>query len=1022
MSAALARFVETHGRALVLVLGSFALAGLVLVFHLPIALLPQTDFPRVIILADSGVQPVDMQMLTVTRPIEEAIRLVPGITDVRSITSRGGTEINVFFEWGTDVNSALNQVQGRISQIASALPPDTSFYINRMTFSTYPTIGFSLTSPRRSQSELYDLAYYQIAPRLYRISGVAQARIVGGRPLELHVLVQPEKLNRYGLPLTRVVDALRNSSLISASGLVAENHHLYLTTVNGLPRDKSQVENTVVRVVNGTPILVKDIATVEPGQAPVYQIVTANGRRAVLINVHQQPDANVVTLAAAVGREIRSIRDSLPRDIELSTFYDQSILVRDSIGGVTESIIIGLLLSSVVLLVFLRDWRITLVAAIVIPIAALIAVVAMRLFEMSFNLMTLGGIAASIGVVIDDAIVIVENIMVHLSLGQSPAESSRLAITELTPALIGSTLTPVMVFVPLIFLGGITAVFFRALALALVTALLASLLLAVCFTPVLARNFLVHRRRPSRGMPENAGQSGHRLLHWFSIRYEHLLGWSLKHARLVLSGAGLVLAGTIGLYFLLGSSFLPEMDEGAFVLDYIMPPGTSLQETDRVLQHVERMIRSMPETESYSRRTGTQLDFAVSEPNTGDFVVNLKRRRSRSAAEIEAGLRKQIRLTEPAIDIEFAGIVEDLVGDLISSPEPVEIRIFNPRDEAYREAAARITRWLPTIPGVVDINNRTVEIGPAVNFRVDPLRAARAGFSTQDIAAIQQTMVEGRVAAKMIRNGRLVGIRVRYPPSGTDSIRKLNTSLVSSPGGATLPLASVATAQVEAQQTEIRRDNLRNMTAVTARLAGRDLGSAIAEIRSRLPREVTLPAGTEIQYGGLYQIQRESFLALAEVLVASILLIFIILAFEFQSLAHPIAILVATILCGFGSFAALFVSGHTLNVASFMGTIMVVGIVHKNGILMLDSEQHYSRSGLPLREAVFQAGRRRLRPIVMTALATVCGMLPLAIGAGSGAQLLQPLAITVIGGVTVSMLLSLIVTPVLFCVLREHGW
>lgn len=1022
MSAALARFVETHGRALVLVLGSFALAGLILIFHLPIALLPQTNFPRIIVLADSGVQPVDMQMLTVTRPLEEAIRLVPGITDMRSITNRGGTEINIFFEWSTDINNALNQVQGRISQISAALPPNTSFYINRMTFSTYPTIGFSLTSPRRSQSELYDLAYYQIAPRLYRIPGVAQARIVGGRPLELHVLVQPEKLNLYGLPLTRVADALRNSSLISASGLVAENHHLYLTTVNGLPRDKAQVENTVVQVVNGTPVLVKDIATVEPGEAPIYQIVTANGRRAVLINVHQQPDANVVDLAAAVDNEIRGIRNSLPRDIELSTFYDQSILVRDSIGGVAESILIGLALSALVLLVFLRDWRITLVAAIVIPIAALIAVVAMRLFDMSFNLMTLGGIAASIGVVIDDAIVIVENIMVHLSQGQSPVEASRSAITELTPALIGSTLTPVMVFVPLIFLGGITAVFFRALALALVTALIASLLLAVCFTPVLARNFLAHRRRPAGGIPEEAGQGGHGLLHWLSGRYEHVLGWSLGHERLVLSGAGLVLAGTAGIYFLLGSSFLPAMDEGAFVLDYIMPPGTSLQETDRVLKHIERMIRAMPETESYSRRTGTQLDFAVSEPNTGDFVVNLKRKRSRSAAQIEADLRKQITLTEPVIDIEFAGIVEDLVGDLISSPEPIEIRIFNPHDEAYRQAAARITDWLPKIPGVVDINNRTVIIGPAVNFRVDPVRAARAGFSTQDIASIQQTMVEGEVAAKMIRNGRLVGIRVRYPPDGRDSIAKLNASLVSSPSGATIPLASVATAQVEAQQTEIRRDNLRNMTAVTARLAGRDLGSAIAEIRSRLPREVALPAGTEIQFGGLYQIQRESFLALGEVLVASVLLIFIILVFEFRSLAHPVAILVATILCGFGSFAALFISGHTLNVASFMGAIMVVGIVHKNGILMLDSEQYYSRAGLPLRDAVFQAGRRRLRPILMTALATVCGMLPLAIGVGSGAQLLQPLAITVIGGVTVSMVLSLIVTPVLFCALRERGW
>lgn len=1022
MSAALARFVEEYGRALVLVLAGFAVAGLILIFHIPVALLPQTDFPRIIILADSGVQPVDVQMLTVTRPIEEAIRLVPGITRVRSTTSRGGTEINAFFEWGTDINNALNLVQGRISQISATLPPNTSFYINRLTFSAFPTFGFSLTSPRRSQSELYDLAFYQIAPRLYRISGVSQTRITGGRPPELHVLVDPAKLNAFNLPLTRVVDALRSSSLISASGLVAENHHLYLTTVSGLPRDRVQVENTVVQAVNGNPVRVKDIARVEPGEAPIYQIVTANGRPAVLVNVHQQPDANTVEVASAVNREIGEIRKGLPRDIELATFYDQSALVRDSIGGVTESIIIGLLLSTLVLLVFLRDWRITMVAAVVIPIAALTAVVAMRLFGMSFNLMTLGGIAASIGVVIDDAIVVVENILVHLSGGQSPAEASRSAITELTPALIGSTLTPVMVFVPLVFLGGITAVFFRALALALVTALLASLLLALCFTPVLARNFLIHRQRPLSGMPERAGQAGHGALRWFSLRYERALGWALAHGRITLAAALVLLAGTVGMYFLLGSSFLPEMDEGAFVLDYWMPPGTALEESNRVLNHIERMIRAMPETESYSRRTGTELGFAVTEPNRGDFVVNLKRRRSRSVEEIEAALREQVARAEPVLEVEFVDIVEDLIGDLVSSPEPIEIRVFNSRDESFRQAAARIADWLPRIPGLVDVKDRTVVIGPAVNFRVDPVRSARAGFSAQDIAAIQQTMVEGQVAANMIRNDRLVGIRVRYPEAYRNSIATLNSSLISSPGGATMPLSSVATAEVEPRQTEIQRDNLRNMTTVTARLAGRDLGSAVAEIRSRLPREVTLPANTEIQFGGLSEIQRESFVSLAEVLAASILLIFIILVFEFRSLAHPAAILVATILCASGSFAALYITGQTLNVASFMGAIMVVGIVHKNGILMLDSEQHYTRAGLPLEEAVFQAGRRRLRPIVMTALATVCGMLPLAIGAGSGAQLLQPLAIAVIGGVTVSMALSLLVTPVLFCALRRRGW
>ncbi|MEP6537473.1 MAG: efflux RND transporter permease subunit [Bryobacteraceae bacterium] len=430
MTAQLARFVEAHGRALVLVVLSFALAGLLLMFQVPISIFPQTDFPRIIILVDNGIAPIDVQTLTVTRPIEEAIRLVPGITNVRSITARGSTEISVFFRWDIDIRDALHLVQGRMSQITAALPAGTRLYINRLTFSAFPMIGFSVTSPKRSLAELYDLSYYEFAPRLYRLPGVAEARIVGGRAPEVHVIVDPAKLNAYGLPLTKVVDALRNNNVISPSGMVQENYHLYLTTITGLLRRTDQIENTVVDVVKGTPVLIKNLATVGPGERPAYNIVTANGRPAVLVNITQQPDGNAVEIADAVNLELEAIRKSLPPDVELKTFYDQSILVRDSIGSVTESILIGLVLSVVVLLLFLRNWRTTLVAAIVIPVAAAIAIVAMYLFHMSFNLMTLGGIAACIGVVIDDAIVMVENITVHLGMGQSPGEAASSAIRE----------------------------------------------------------------------------------------------------------------------------------------------------------------------------------------------------------------------------------------------------------------------------------------------------------------------------------------------------------------------------------------------------------------------------------------------------------------------------------------------------------------------------------------------------------------------------------------------------------------
>ncbi len=657
MTSSLGEFIEGHGRALVLVVISFALAGIVFMFQIPIAIFPQTDFPRIVILVDNGIAPVDVQMLTVTRPIEQAIRLVPGITDVRSVTARGSSEISVFFRWDVDIHDALHLLAG--ANLAGPADPaaTTRFYINRLTFSVFPMIGFSITSPTRSTAELWDLAYYDIAPRLYRLPGVAETRIVGGRPTEYHVLVDPGKLNSYGLPVTKVVDAIRNTNLIASSGMVQENYHLYLTTVTGLMRKKEQIEDTVVDVIKGTPVLIKNIARVVPGEQPVYNIVTANGSPAVLVNVLQQPDGNAVSIADAVNRELVEIRKSLARDVQMSVFYDQSVLVRDSIDSVRDSILIGLLLSIAVLVGFLKSWRTTLVAALVIPIAILMAIVLMKLFNMSFNLMTLGGLAACIGVVIDDAIVMVENIIVHLSLGQTPREAARSAIHELTPALIGSTLTPIMVFVPLVFLGGITAVFFRALAFTMATALLASLLLAIFFTPVLAGIFLKDVKKVAAADFKEAEQAGEgRILRWLTARYEAALSWALLHSRTVLVAALGIVVGSVVLYYQLGSGFLPEMDEGAFVLDYVMPSGTSLQETDRVLRHIQDILKDTPEVESYSRRTGARLALAIAEPNTGDFLVKLKRDRKRSLEEVIGELRGKITSSEQAIEVEFPHI------------------------------------------------------------------------------------------------------------------------------------------------------------------------------------------------------------------------------------------------------------------------------------------------------------------------------------------------------------------------------
>jgi multidrug efflux pump subunit AcrB len=549
------------------------------------------------------------------------------------------------------------------------------------------------------------------------------------------------------------------------------------------------------------------------------------------------------------------------------------------------------------------------------------------------------------------------------------------------------------------------------------------LFLAIFLTPVLAGLLLKPKAGPSADSLEQAEHAGEgRIMRGASKRYELLLGWALRHRWMVIGFAGVVMASSVLIYLNLGSGFLPEMDEGAFVLDYKMPPGTSLPETDRVLKQIEQFIRETPEVESYSRRTGARLALAIAEPNTGDFLIKLKTKRNRDENEVISDLRSRIKKVQPVIDLDFPHILEDLIGDLVSSPEPVEIKVFHPDENTFKKVTADIADWLPKVHGIVDVNDRTVVVGPSINFKVNLPKAQRAGFGVNDVAAIESTILDGDLASNMIRDNRLIGIRVRYPLEYRSSVEKLKALLMTSPTGITVPLSSIADMQVEEGVTEIHRDNLRNMSSVTARFEKRDLGSGMAEIQNRLYKEVNIPAGTDIEFGGLYQIQRESFVSLGQVLLASILLIFIILIFEFRSFSHPIAILIATLLCTFGAMAALFIAGQTLNICSLMGAIMVIGIVHKNGILMLDSERHFSEEkGLALRDAVFEAGRRRLRPILMTALATISGMLPLALGIGAGSQLLQPLAIAVIGGVTVSMFLSLIITPVLFMVLRERG-
>lgn len=1008
----LATIISKQSRAVIVFVLLLCVGGVYAAWQLPTAIFPQTDFPRIVIIIDNGVVPADQMLVSVTRPVEEAMNGIPGIVSIKSKTARGSAEISLFFDWHVDVLQSLQFVQGRLAQ--TSLPPTASIKnVERLTFAIFPVAGYSLTSDTRDPAALREFAAYTIKPQLAKLSGVADVTIAGGKVREYHITIDNEKLSARGISIQQVSDAVRNSNILASPGLIEGNHQLELTLVNGQATSLEQLKMIVVGIVNNAPVTVADIANVSEGVEPNYTIVNADGHDAVLFNVIKQPNANTVTVTDQVKNELASIQKQLPKDVKVSAFYDQSLMVRESVKSVRDSIIIGLLLSVLILYAFLRNIGTTFVAILVIPVTVLTTFLAMWLVGLSFDLMTLGGVAAAIGLVIDDAIVVVENIYTHLLRGQSRHEAIVSAISEITVPIIGSTITPVVVFLPLTLLTGVTGVFFRSLALTMAVALLTSLVLALTFTPVLAERFVKVKESYSH---EEVGK----FLSSIIKKYESLLGHALNHRMIVMLICVAVLVGSYFLYQNLGSEFLPKFDEGAFVLDYAAPPGTSLQETDRTLRHVEEIIKATPEVETYSRRTGLQMGLFITEPNTGDYLVKLKSNRKRSVEEVTDDIRKQVESSEPSLQIEFVGILGDLIGDLTSSPEPIEIKLFSEDTNALHAKATEVEESIAKIPGVVDTFNGVVVSGAAITFKVDPERAARFGVNANDIANTVTTAMTGDAASTVLHQGRLITVRVVLPKEVRKSLDALKGLLIRSNTGQQFRLDQVSDVEYDKGQTEIVRDGLRQSVSVTGRITGSDLGTAIKAIKTQLAKDVKLPAGMTIEYGGLYAEQQSSFKELLMALALAIVLVFLVLLIEFRSFAHPIAIVTGAVMALGGVLLFLFITKTTLNVVSLMGMIMVVGIVAKNGILMLDAVEEHLSSGNDLREALLLSGRRRFRPVLMTSLAAILGMLPLALAFGSGTELLQPLAISVIGGLTLALLLSLIVTPTVYFILQSH--
>lgn len=1029
-----------------------AVVGSYLAFSIPVAVFPNTDFPRIVIGVDNGVMPIDQMLVTITRPLEEAVNSVPGLQKVTSITSRGSAEVDLYFDWNSDMILTLQRVDAVVARLQSEFPSTAKVETHRLTFAVFPIIGYSLTSDTTPQNKLWETATYDIKPRLNRLNGVATVIIQGGRVPEFQVSPDPARLLAAGITVPDILDAIRRTNLIDSPGLIEHSHQLVLGLVSGRVSTPDQIGQIVVKNSPvGVPIRLGDIATITPSVAPVYTVVTANGKPAVLLNVNRQPESNTLDVANEVHALIQQITPTLPPGVHMEPFYDQSTIVHDSIASVRDAVIIGIVFSSIILVLFLSDWGTSFVAGLVIPVTLLITFIVLKLTNQTFNLMTLGGLAAAVGLVIDDAIVVLENIVLHRDAGQTRFHAIQSALRELTVPLIGSTITPIVVFLPLISITGVTGTFFRALAVTMTVALFTSLLLALTWTPTLSQ-YLVRRRDVGEHHPPTSGPSpdmatllaaeeAHRSGFFGRIVdfYGRAMQVIVKRPWVLAASSVVIVLLAVGCYMSLDSDLLPKMDEGGFILDYWTPPGSSLAESNRIMSHIEKIVLSQPEVENTSRRMGLELGLsAVTEANRGDFTVKLKRGRSRDVYDIIEEVRSKIEEEEPTTKVEFVQLLQDMIGDLTSQPEPVVIKLFSQDGNLLNQTAPRVAEAIgkvevtnldlsrfrfSKVTPVVDILNgieNTIS-GPAVIYQVNPTVAARAGFTAEEVALNAAAVLEGEPAATpVVLNDRVYNIRVRFPDRTRTSLDQMNNTLLTSSTGHTATLGTLATVVTDPGETEIRRENLQRLVQVTARFEGVSLGKGMPGVQKAV-NNLHLPSSIRVEYGGQYQEQQKSFRDLLMVLLLALVLLFTVLLFEFRTFSAPSAILASALLSTFGGLLALLVTGTTFNVASFMGMIMVIGIVAKNGILLLDAEHRFRDLHFSAEEAMIQAGRRRLRPIVMTALATVAGMLPLAFGIGAGSAMLKPLAITVIGGILSSMVLSLIFTPAIHFFLRPRA-
>jgi CzcA family heavy metal efflux pump len=1002
------QWLEFHAKSILFIALALSIAGAFAATSLPVGLFPQVAFPRVQVSLDSGDRPADQMAQQVTRPVEEALRVIPGVQEITSGSSRGGAQVSVDFGWGRDMTAAALQVDTALSHVMPSLPKDTKSVTRRMEPTVFPIIAYGLTSDKVSIPQLRDLVKFQIIPLLTTVPGLAKVDIVGGADAEVQVHVDAHKLDAYGLSLADVVSALSNSNVLQATGKLEDHNKLYIVMSNANLTETEQVRDVVLKSDTHSVVRIRDVAEVKDGTVPQWVRVVEDGKNAVLFQVFEQPDGNAVQIARLVRDKLTSFK--WPDGVHIANWYDQSTLVAESFGSVRDAVFFGLALSALVLFMFLRSWRVILVAVLVVPATMLTTVLLLQVMGQSFNIMTLGGIAAAVGLIIDDVIVMVEHIARRAGALERRYDDIPLgrdavlpAGQEFLPPLTGSSMATAIVFIPLAFLSGVTGAFSKTLAITMAASLAISWAMVAFVVPLLARA-VINFRTWHDPAADRAG--------WYVHAHGRLLSGLFRRPWLLLVIYTPILIVGYLAYQNVPTGFMPKADESGFIIDYMTLPGTSLTESNREIQQVEDILKETPEVDTFSRRTGMGLGgIDVEEPNIGDFFVRLKPFPRRAIDEVMAEVLLKIQTNVPGVDVDIKQLMEDLIGDLTAVPQPIQVQLFGDDTQKLIATAKRVGSAIQVIPGVTEMETGVILAGDALNVTIDPVKASLEGMTTQDITSQLNDYIEGNVATQLTLPLKTVGVRVSLQPNLRRRDQDVAKIPIRASDGHIFPLDRVATLTPEVGQPEIHRANLQQMIAVTARIEKRDLGSTIADVQKTIDAGL-IPDGVKYELGGLYKQQQIAFAGLAKVFLAALIAEIILLAFLYERFWLPIIIITTSLLSTTAVFMILWATGVELNITALMGMTMIIGISTEMAIFYVSEFTELSHH-MPPHEALREASRNRLRPITMTTLAAIVTLLPLALAWGPGSGIQQPLALSIIAGLLLQFPTVLLAMPVL---------